>query len=326
MEKEICIILPFFGRFNNYFNLWLKSCEYNNAIDWYIYTDDRTPYNFPDNVYVEYCDFSFIQNRIKKMFGSDIQLNTPYDLCKFRVAYHKIFSEMTQKYSYWGFCDCDLIWGDIYSAITPALKKGFDKISWRGHFTLFKNSYENRDLYLLETPNNTTFKDCISKHNNEINFFDEVGINRVFDNQGKDIYKDLLFADLKIKPYQFICNHFSKSEQYKNKHQIFEWNKGKLYRLYVYNNKIHKEEFIYIHFLRREMSNTIKKNDDHFLIVPNKFIDYQELTVSLIINFSRKRFYWQYYKKRLTPRYLFNFIAQKFKKEKKPDIYQFTIK
>ena len=27
------LIVPYFGKFNNYFPLWLKSCEYNNDYD-----------------------------------------------------------------------------------------------------------------------------------------------------------------------------------------------------------------------------------------------------------------------------------------------------
>lgn len=326
MEKEVCIILPYFGKFNNYFELWLKSCKYNNMIDWYIYTDDRAHYEFPKNVHVTYCNFSDIRENAIRLFGNGIKLDTPYDLCKFKVAYHVLFPDITNRYKYWGFCDCDLIWGDLYSAISSALKEGYDKISWRGHFTLFKNSVKIQNLYLSEVPGNTTFKNCISKKINEINLFDECGINRVFDYLNKTIYKNLLFADLKVKPYQFVCNHFSFSEQYKNKNQIFEWNKGKLYRIYICNGCVCKEEFSYIHFLRREMKCLIKRDSDHYLIVPNKFIDYQDLTASQIINLSKHRFYWRYYKKRLTPQYILKVLQHKIRKAKTPDIYPFIIK
>lgn len=326
MERVVCLILPYFGKFNNYFDLWLRSCKYNDKIDWYIYTDDRDFYEYPKNVIVHYCDFVDIQRRAFDLFGNDIQLDKPYDLCKFRVAYHKLFPEVINRYQYWGYCDCDLIWGDLYSAISPALEREYDKISWRGHFTLFKNSSDIQNLYLLEILGNTTFKNCISKKNDEINLFDECGINRIFDYFKRRVYNDLIFADLQVKCFQFVCNHFSLSEQYKNENQIFEWNKGKLYRIYIYKDQIYKEEFSYIHFLRREMKYLIKQDRDHYLIVPNKFIDYQDLTVSQIINFSKRRFYWRYYKKRLSPQYLLKVAQQKIRKSKTPDIYPFIIK
>lgn len=326
MEHEVCLILPYFGKFNSYFNLWLTSCKYNDMIDWYIFTDDKSLYPYPENVKANYCSFQDIQKKAYDLFGYDIQLDKPYDLCKFKVAYHKLFSEVTGKYKYWGFCDCDLIWGDLYSAIRPALVQKYDKISWRGHFTLFRNTAEINNLYLSEIPGNTTFKSCIAKQNNEINLFDECGINRIFDYFEKSVYKKLLFADLKVKCSHFVCNHFSSSEQYKNEHQIFEWNKGKLYRVYVYNSQIHKEEFIYVHFLRREMDNLIMEDTDHFLIVPNKFLKYNDLSASQIINFSQSRIYWKYYKNRLKLSYLIKVVKRQFTKKKTPDVYPYIIK
>ena len=45
MLKKI-LIIPYFGKFNNYFELWLKSCEYNTDFDWLIFTDDKTNYQY----------------------------------------------------------------------------------------------------------------------------------------------------------------------------------------------------------------------------------------------------------------------------------------
>lgn len=322
-KNSICLILPYFGQFNNYFNLWLLSCKYNTNIDWHIYTDDQSPISFPENVKVHYCTFEDIRKRIINIFGNDIIFNKPYDLCKFKVAYHKIFPEIVLQYNYWGFCDCDLIWGDIYSAIKKAINKKYDKISWRGHFTLFKNTTDINDLFLSEIPGYKTFRDSISLKN-EINLFDEVGINYIFDYYQKKIYKDLFFADLAIKSYNFKCKHFSIKQQYKNEHQIFEWNKGKLYRLYVHKDQVHKEEFIYIHLFRRDMLNLIKIKNDHFLIVPNKFIDYKELTTIQIIKLSKQKFYWAYYKKRLKFYHIIKALFQRLKR-KDVDIYPYVI-
>ena len=55
--KKCIIILPYFGKFNNYFNLFLKSCEKNPDFSWLIFTDDKSKYNYPENVRVEYMKF-----------------------------------------------------------------------------------------------------------------------------------------------------------------------------------------------------------------------------------------------------------------------------
>lgn len=328
--KKACCILPYFGKFNGYFQLWLNSCKINESITWFVITDDHTLYSTPPNVKFVYSDFDTIKRKAVLLFGSDIKLRTPYDLCLFRPAYHKLFNSFVEGFDYWGFCDCDLIFGDISADIAPIMEKGVDKISWRGHFTLFRNSSEINELYAVELEGNTTFKNAISiKPEKTLNLFDEVGINRIFDALGKSIYKGLLFANLKVSPANFICSHFSESEQYKNRNQIFEWDKGHLYRHYVYEGAIHTEEFYYIHFLRRHMDNMLNEDEyDHFLIIPNKFIPFEKISVEKVLRWSRPRFYYEYYYHRLKFHYLLKIIKRFFSKEGHllPDVYECTIR
>lgn len=328
-NNRICIILPYFGTFNEYFNLFLESCKFNKTIDWYILTDDKNSYNYPGNVYVTYCAFSDIQKKAYKLLGDDIQIDTPYDLCKFRVIYHKLFPEIVDTYIYWGFCDCDLIWGDISTLILPALKENYGKIHWRGHFTLFKNIDTIRDLYSLKIPGNTTFEDCISKEKkNQYNLFDEVGINKIFDYCHIPIYKKLLIADLKIGVRNFYCNHFSEKEAYKNNKQIFEWNKGKLFRWYVHEDKLFREEFAYIHFLKRNMRNYLTNNfSEHYLIIPpDKIIDYVPISIDYINKVTKEGVYWRYYMQRFTPKVVFRKVKDALLSNKMlPDEYPYII-
>ena len=48
--KKCVFILPYFGKFNNYFPLFLKSCEKNPTYNWLIFTDCKEKYNYPENV------------------------------------------------------------------------------------------------------------------------------------------------------------------------------------------------------------------------------------------------------------------------------------
>ena len=327
---KICLILPYFGKLNSYFTLWLESCRYNPLLEWFVFTDDRTEYKYPDNVHVTYCSFADIQKRAWLIFGTDIQLDTPYDLCKFRVAYHKLFPEVVENCTYWGFCDCDLIFGDIYHAIQGALEQGYKKIHWRGHFTLFRNEHDICGLYSMDIPGNTTFRNCISRIDEKTcNLFDEVGINRTFDYLQIPIYKGLLIADLKVNSKNFYCNHYSPSEDFKNRHQIFEWREGKLYRWYVHDNSLFNEEFAYIHFLRRRMQNLLSDEcpKRYLIIPPGKFIDYQRITIDFIKRSTRDGIYWQYYTERLRWKRLLNSIKTRMLQHTKlPDEYSYVIK
>ena len=50
--KSICYVVPYFGKFPVSFPLWLVSCGANPTVDWLIFTDDTTPYDYPQNVKV----------------------------------------------------------------------------------------------------------------------------------------------------------------------------------------------------------------------------------------------------------------------------------
>ncbi len=51
-NKRCVLILPYFGQFNNYFPLFLKSCEANPTYTWMIFTDNEFKYVCPENVHV----------------------------------------------------------------------------------------------------------------------------------------------------------------------------------------------------------------------------------------------------------------------------------
>lgn len=48
MEK-IAILTVYYGELPPYFDLWLRSCEFNETIDFYVVTDNKL-YNLPKNV------------------------------------------------------------------------------------------------------------------------------------------------------------------------------------------------------------------------------------------------------------------------------------
>ena len=44
--KKICYIVPYFGKLPKNMKLWLNSCKTNPTIDWLLYTDDKTVYDY----------------------------------------------------------------------------------------------------------------------------------------------------------------------------------------------------------------------------------------------------------------------------------------
>lgn len=50
MKNKVCFVVPYFGKFPSYFDLFLKSCKYNEDFNWIIFTDDKEDYDYPNNV------------------------------------------------------------------------------------------------------------------------------------------------------------------------------------------------------------------------------------------------------------------------------------
>lgn len=108
---KVIIILPYFGKFDSLFTFWLQSCAYNNTIDFLVITDDKTKYNYPQNVKVVYDTFVHLREEIQLLYDFKISLETPYRFCNFRPAYGEIFQNYLEGYDFWGFSDCDnVVW------------------------------------------------------------------------------------------------------------------------------------------------------------------------------------------------------------------------
>lgn len=143
--QSIAFIIPYFGKWPLWFPAFLKSCQANPSIDWLFITDCDTNIDKPDNVVFCESSLNAIKDLAESKLNCSIALTTPRKLCDLRPAYGYIFQEYIAEYDFWGFCDVDIIWGNIRKFITPELLGTYDIVSSRkfnisGHFTLLRNT------------------------------------------------------------------------------------------------------------------------------------------------------------------------------------------
>lgn len=288
-SSSIVFIVPYFGKLPQHFQLWLNSCGNNNTIQWIIFTDDKTKYYYPKNVKVYYKEFYEIVNYIKEKLEFNVVLESAYKLCDFKPAYGYIFNEYIKEYDFWGYCDIDIIFGDIRKFINNDILNEYDKIFPRGHLSLYRNSEKMNSLFLKTLKGKYIYKDVFST--NDMCCFDERftefngGINGIALENGVKLYSnDSIIADILIKYNNFIINSDSnKKKKYKS---IFIYDKN-LVRYIKENDNIIRKEYLYIHFQKRRMKvyNGIK---DKYIIIANEFLQYNqnEIDKSFIINNS----------------------------------------
>lgn len=285
LNKKICFVIPYFGNFTPYFQLTLNSMGTNSDIDWLIFTDNRKEYCYPQNVKVNYMEFSELQELVQSKFDFTISLKTPYKLCDFKPAYGYVFSEYLKGCDYWGHCDIDVIFGRIRKFLTPEiLGGGYDKIFELGHMTLYRNTEENNKRFMLTIGGTQRYKAVFRDSNNQI--FDEGNKDSVctlWAQYGFSVWKEHYCADiaqkscffntvdLDTKYYKYIVN--------KRLHQIFWWDNGRLILSYMDNDIYREEEKLYIHLMRRTKNMKVRLNPltcTLYKIIPHEFDELDE--------------------------------------------------
>lgn len=315
-QQKVAILVPYFGTLPRIFPLWLQSCAYNAQFTWYLFTDDQTPYAFPSNVKVIYTTFKNVCDNISSLFSFKIYLPSPWGLCAFRPAFGHIFAEYLKEYSFWGYCDVDVIFGNLSRFITNDILNNYDKVLHLGHLSIYRNTEALNQAYMLQAQNGQQiYKDAFT---GKIACFDEIGINAILEANDFKIYRCAIFADFVHRDALFNLLYFPRDGDHDVKRQIFCWKSGILTRYYIYNGQIRNEEYAYIHFCRRPMRLEIevKNRVDAFCMVPNKFVSCPDkIDKQFILNNTRKRVYWAYWLPRLKPTHIFKRIRTSFSKE-----------
>ena len=289
--KKIVFICPYFGSFPNYFNLTLKSIEYNKTIDWLIITDIKEKYDYPDNVKVINMSFTELRKKVQSCFDFKIYLGKPYKLCDYKCAYGLIFEEYIKNYDFWGHCDFDCIYGDLRKFLPEDILEKNERIYCLGHMSLYKNNDKINNIFKNKLDEETNYKNIFTKE--RAFSFDEMGIIRIMDKEYIKMYIKFLFDDIYPweKPLRCVETFVNVKEKThnsyidRNKRQIFEFDNGILRSIYLYdknNENMKKREYMYIHLQRRFMKNLVV-DSNKFLIISNKFIDYRKIDSKFIL-------------------------------------------
>lgn len=292
--KKCCFIIPYFGKLPNYFQLFLKSCEYNPTFNWIVFTDDKTGFHYPDNVKRVEMTFLELRDLVQSKFDFPISLARPYKLCDYKPAYGYIFEDYLQEFGFWGHCDTDVLMGDLSHFLTKDFLNGYDKVFCLGHMTIYRNSFENNRVFMKTVRDMSLYKrafstDSIVTFDEE--WRDENNVNRIFLENNKKIYQKDLSLNFSIYHTRFRKitfvgfdtkndGHGYLTEKYQR--SLCVWDQGHVYRYVLDNDKLKREEYIYIHLQKRKMvydSSIIEL--ESIKIVPNRFLPIDNYPIDL---------------------------------------------
>jgi len=151
-NNSVAIIVFFFGPIPWYLSFFLKSVSFNPSIDFLLVTDQNLV-NLPGNLTVLSMSLSNFQVLAETTLGCKVELrNSHLKVCDIRPAFGIVFQEFLQNYDFWGYCDVDLIFGNIRSILDSETLSNYSIISARpeyltGFFSLFRNNEAVNNLF-----------------------------------------------------------------------------------------------------------------------------------------------------------------------------------
>ncbi len=289
---SIAFIIPYFGKWPIWFPAFLKSCESNPTIHWIFFTDCEIPLNYPSNVKIFAVKMEDMAILFNRKIGVNVAIQHPVKFCDLKPTYGHVFEEYLKGYDFWGFCDIDIIWGDIRKFITEEMLQQYDLVSSRistvsGHFTILRNNLYNRLLYKTDGIYKELFKE--SKYL----WFDENTFATIVAEKKQK-------GELKVWWDEYLVNN----ERDRDSHQEYyldRWvfDKGKLYDIGV--NGKQKAEHMYLHFINWKI--TMNRCDIGYTSTDDKFyISYSGIHYKQHTQLQKKantieNFFNGYYKK-----------------------------
>ena len=300
------IFIPYFGKFNEFFKIFLSSCSYNHDYTFFIFTNDKTDFDYPSNCNVKYIEFEDFRKIIQEHFDFKISLKRPYKICDFRPCFGDVFADLIKDFDYWGFCDVDVVLGKLSDFYTDELLLKFDRISDSGHFSLFKNNSIMRKAYKMYSKKSYYYKEVFC--NDGTFAFDEWGMNKGFnrlliENGFKIFYNPILFSDIRIDKYGlrttrevYDLPESAKKERAK-KHIIFSFENGVLLQHFLNKGKAYFSPESYLHLQKRSMVIKTQSLSKFVIVPPNIICDYpNKIDEAFLKQIKEKFFYFNYLK------------------------------
>ncbi|OGW75558.1 MAG: hypothetical protein A2Z72_01380 [Omnitrophica bacterium RBG_13_46_9] len=235
--KKIIILMPYFGKWPPWFELFMQTCVYNPTVSWIFFTDADRPAEKCQNVDFVGMDLKQFNSLCSEKLGLQVQKRA-YSLCDLRPAYGKIFSDHINGFDFWGHSDIDVFYGNIRAFFTEEILNKYDIISSRngmlsGHFTIYKNVEEINALFRKLPNHEILFTDKRYLLVDEIIMSDLIRHNRM-----KGVYwqKEMVADRRKIEALP----------------RGWYWARGG-----IYNTRENDKEYMYIHL--KSWKPTMKK-------------------------------------------------------------------
>jgi hypothetical protein len=260
-DKSIIILIPYFGQWPEWIDLFLVSCQWNSTIHWVFITDCGAPTCLPENVRFVHMSFDEYRKLVSERLEIQFPKTSPYKLCDYKPTYGFVHEDLVSGYDYFGFGDIDVIYGNIRRFYTSAvlshslISTHYDRLS--GHFCLVRNTEFMRQAFrqvkdwqtYLEDPEHRGFDEhrfrrIVLRHKKYPRFLRKVC--GWFDPYQRGTYFKEQYSTI-LSPIRWLDGSYDHPQEWL-------WRKGRLT-----NTKDGEREFLYLHFMNWKSSRYLRK-------------------------------------------------------------------
>lgn len=151
MLYKIALIIPYFGKWPEWIDLYLYSCSKNQFVDFIFYTDCTIPNSTYQNIIFHKYSFEEYKALVSENINCIYNVDSPYKLTDLKPFLGAVHHNELSEYDFWGFGDLDVVYGDLSMLLNDNMLDKYDFItthSYRvaGHFTVVRNNEYYRNL------------------------------------------------------------------------------------------------------------------------------------------------------------------------------------
>lgn len=149
---SIIILMPYFGEWPFWIDLFFESCKRNPTVNWHFLSDCGKLDTFPDNVTYQEISFKDYTLLVSNRLSINFDPKNAYKICDIRPAFGAIHEDIIKEYDFWGFGDLDLVYGDLRTLYNKEHLGKHDLYSNHatrisGHLCLIRNTEEMRNVF-----------------------------------------------------------------------------------------------------------------------------------------------------------------------------------
>jgi len=166
------VLIPFLGKRPRDFEHFAHSASFVDAEFVFLSDDARSAPSYP-NFRVVPFSLSEFNDLARKAIGCGIASSNVAKICDFRPAFGLIFSHLLRDSDYWGYCDVDVLFGNVSTYLQRDYLSRYDVLSLNanylsGSFTLWRNAADVNHMFehssqwktLMASPQLHAFDEC----------------------------------------------------------------------------------------------------------------------------------------------------------------------